>query len=670
MIRPLPFRALILCLVGAWVQQASGEAVPATKEYEEGLAAENRIEIFQAKNHFLKALANDPDIPGASEHVAWFLFLNGFHDRDCLRLMQGAAPKGQFPDAMQRATRQVERELGLAGPATDAEKAEAKAFNESQIAIARNSGSDSKLGGALVDAKQYEEGLPLLHKAHEANPQDLPLALRLARGYFWGGKVQEADAAYAELLTKQPENPALLFERAQVSASQGNLERGVQMLASAEKLAPAEPKILLERSRMEALLFHRSEALEAVDRLPKSEQESTQAHLARARADHYNGQMGPAAENYELVLADAPFSEEAAHGLSECRMRGGDIAGAYELLDSWDDREKALDWDPRTNLYDELTDPRMKAQFASYSNSLNYLELDWGLEGSFKPDPAVTIRPSLVNSLFQQTGFSNIDRQGGFIALDARPDDVVGFNGRVGLNGYTSQWLSPNGGGALTFYPVHWMDIGVGGEFFDLIDFEPPFGVGIYDLVTSIGGVGNKISSTQGTLLARVRPYAGWTVYGRTRLASFSDGNTFRDNLAELSYDVPIQDVRIRAGYSYYYMSVFQPASLYRPVSGGPTSGAYYDPSALNVNAFNLEVSGRPFEGVEVGGEGHLYSTMDNGGFGQSGFAWVKLNLGGEDDILRLDGRYFTQNRGFTRNNTAGGSFDAINILLSYEHRF
>jgi hypothetical protein len=46
MIRPLPFRALILCLVGAWVQQASGEAVPATKEYEEGLAAENRNEAF------------------------------------------------------------------------------------------------------------------------------------------------------------------------------------------------------------------------------------------------------------------------------------------------------------------------------------------------------------------------------------------------------------------------------------------------------------------------------------------------------------------------------------------------------------------------------------------------------------------------------------------------
>ena len=667
---PRPYWALLLCLVGTGSLQSSDKSALPTKAYEEGLAEENRIEIFQAKNHFLQAMAGDPGIAGANEHVAWFMFLNGFHDRDCLRLMQGAAPKGQFPEAMHRAARQVERELGLAGPATDAEKAEAKAFSESQIATARNSGSDAQLGGALVDAGQYQEGLPLLHKAREASPQDLPLALRLARGYYWAGKLQEADDAYGELLAKQPNNPALLFERAQVSASRGNLERSVQMLASAEKLAPGEPRILLERSRIEALLFHRSEALEAVDRLPKSELESTQAHLARARADHYNGQMGPAAENYELVLEQAPYFEEAAHGLSECRMRRGNLAGAYELLDSWDDREKALDWNPRTDLYDELTDPRMKAQFASYSNSLDYLELDWGIEGAFRPDPAVTIRPSLVNSLFQQTGYSNIDRQGGFIALDARPDEVVGFNGRVGLNGYTNHWLSPNGGGALSFYPVHWLDLGVGGEFFDLIDFEPPFGVGIYDLVTSIGGAGNRISSTQGTLMGRVRPYAGWTVYARTRLASFSDGNTFRDNLAELSYEPTLEDVRIRAGYSYYYMSVLNQASTYQPVAGGPSTGAYYDPAALNVNAFNLEISGKPFDGVEIGGEGHLYNTMDNGGFGQSGFAWVKFNLGSEDDTLRLDGRYFSQNRGFNRYNIAGGSFDAMNFLLAYEHRF
>lgn len=156
--------ALMLCLVGAWVQEASAETSSSAKEYEEGLATESQIEIFQAKAHFLKALQNDPGVPGAEEHVAWFLFLNGFHDRNCLRLMQAAGPKGQFPDAMQRAARQVERELGLAGPATDTEKAEAKAFNERQIATARNSGSDAQLGGSAGGCRPVSRRAPAFTK--------------------------------------------------------------------------------------------------------------------------------------------------------------------------------------------------------------------------------------------------------------------------------------------------------------------------------------------------------------------------------------------------------------------------------------------------------------------------------------------------------------------------
>jgi len=73
---------------------------------------------------------------------------------------------------------------------------------------------------------------------------------------------------------------------------------------------------------------------------------------------------------------------------------------------------------------------------------------------------------------------------------------------------------------------------------------------------------------------------------------------------------------------------------------------------------------------VEMGGEGYLYNIMENGGFGQSVFIYTKFELDGPENTLRLDGRYFTQNRGLTRNDTPGGSFDALNFLLTYEHRF
>jgi len=246
----------------------------------------------------------------------------------------------------------------------------------------------------------------------------------------------------------------------------------------------------------------------------------------------------------------------------------------------------------------------------------------------------------------------------------------VSVSGNIGLNGYTNDWLSPVGGVSAEFFPVHWLDLGLGINYFDLIDFQPPFGVGIYDLVTTIGGVGNKVSSTQGTLQGRLRPYAGWELFARTRLASLSDANTFQDNLVEAAYEFRGSQPRIRAAYDYYYMSVLNPASNYQPSPGGPATGAYYSPSALNVNSWKLEVSGRPVEWVEMGGEGYLYNVMENGGFGQAVFLFTKFDLDGSDNTLRLDGRYFTQNRGLNRDNTPGGSFNALNFLLTYEHRF
>lgn len=644
-------------------------ALWAGSDFEQGLQLEKQIQIYQARASFQKALAADPSVPGVAEHTAWFLFLNGFHDEECLTLLRKAAPKSQDPQAMEMAAKQVERELGLRGGMTEAEKAEQKSFQESQLQKA-SGGSDADRGGALVDGGKLAEGIPLLESAAKSDPENLPLQLKLARAYYWSGQLQEADHTYGQLLKKSPGNPALLLERGQVAASENELERSRELMIAAEKAVPGDRRILLERARVESLLGDREEALDAVNRMSPKDQESGVAWLARGRADHSRGQFAAAADSYETALAKAPHLEEAAHRLAECRIRRGHMAGAESLIADWQSRELGMDWDPRTELYEEMTDPRMGASFASYSNSLQYLELDFGLFGSFRPIPEVEIRPSVINSLFQQIGFSNIDRQGGSVEVNARPADWVGVSGNLGLNGYTNDWLSPVGGVAADFYPVHWLDLGVGVNYFDLIDFQPPFGVGIYDLVTTIGGVGEKITSTQGTLQGRLRPYAGWEIFARTRLASFSDANTFQDNLVEVAYEFRGSQPRIRAAYDYYYMSLLNPAPNYQPNAGGPQTGAYYSPDALNINSWKLEVTGRPVEWVEIGGEGFLYNVMENGGFGQAVFIFTKFELDGPDNTLRLDGRYFTQNRGLNRDNTPGGSFNALNFLLTYEHRF
>lgn len=644
-------------------------AVATSGAFRRGEQAEKDLRLYEARDLFRQAVADDPDAKGVLEHAAWFLFLNGFHDEECVEWLRRAAAKSQEPAAMERAARHVERELGLRPPADAEEKAAKQAFDERQVTKAAR-GTLAERGGALVDAGRYAEGISLLEQAAAADPADAVLELRLARAYVWARRAADADAAYSRLLERHPGNPALLVEQAQIAAGREMLRRARGLLVAAERARPGDPRILLERSRIEARLIDRKAALAAVDRMPAASQRTPRAVLARARAEHYRGQFGPGRDGYERVLAAAPHMEEAAHGLAECKLRRNEMPGSAGLLDDWMPRERELDWEPRTDLFEELTDPRLGGQFATYSNSLGYFEYDFGLDTRWHVDPGLEIRPALVNSLVTQKGFSSIDRQGGFVDVLARPRDDFAWSSRIGANGYTNDWVTPIGGIAAEAYPVHWLDFGGGAEYFNLIDFQPPFGVGIYDIVTTIGAVGDKISSTQGTLFVRLRPATGWTIYGRTRLASFSDGNVFQDDFAEVAYEFRPGPLRTRMSWNYYFMALAQDAPLFQQTPGGPVTPAYYSPAGLDVSTWNIELSGQPRDRLEVGGEGHLFHILENNGLGVGIFLYSRYRLANPLSWLRFDARYFTQNRGLTRQSNSAGSYDALNFLISYDRRY
>jgi tetratricopeptide (TPR) repeat protein len=665
-------------LEAKFAQQAAAkpEELPAPKPlpavdstFTRGEKAEKQLNIYEARDLFREALRENPAASGVAEHTAWFLFLNGFHDEECVLLFRQAAPKAQQPAAMERAARHVERELGLRPPADQEEKIAKRAFDKKMIDKA-GSGTDEQLGGALVDAGEFAEGVPLLERALRADPTNGPLELRLARAYVWAGRSAEADAAYGRLLEKHPGNPAILFERSKVAADRNMLDRARGILIAAEQARPRDARILLERSRVEARLVNRRAALDAVDRMLPQDQASTLAILARARAEHFRGQFGPGRDGYASVLNRAPYLEEAAHGLAECRMRRGEMGSSTALLDAWIPLERSLDWQPRTDLYEELTGPAIGGDYATYSNSLGYFEHDFGLDGRYHPAPETEVRAALVNSIFTQSKFSSIDRQGALLDLNSRPEDWWATSARLGVNGYTNNWVTPVGGLWTEFFPTHWLDVGGGAEYFNLIDFQPPFGVGIYDIVTTIGGVGEKISSTQGSVYMRIRPWTGWTLYARSRVASFSDGNLFQDNFAEANYEFRPGPIRTRMGAAWYFLALANDAPLFQQVPGGPVTPAYYSPAALDVISYNLEMSGKPRDKLEVGGEGHLYQIVENSGLGVGIFLFAKRELGSPLSVLRFDGRYFTQNRGLTRQSKAAGTYDALNFILSYDRRY
>ena len=637
--------------------------------FEEGLEAEKQLRLYEARDLFRQAVRDDPDAAGVAEHIGWFLFLNGFHDDECRELLRRGMTTGQEPAAMERAARQVERELGLRPAVGHEERSEQQAFDAAMLEKAV-SGTVGQLGGARVDAGDFDLGIPLLEEALAADPDDGPLELRLARAFYWAQRTNEADQAYRRLNARYPRRPALLLEHAQVAASLDMLERARGLLIAAERLRPGDARILLERARIEARLVNRQAALDAVGRMARSDRAKPLAALAVGRAEHYRGQFGPAREAYAAALAAAPFLEEAAHGLVEVRLRRGELGEAADVLAAWLPRERSLDWRPRTDLFEELTDPRLHGQFATYSNSLGYFESDFGLAAAAHPTPELMIRPALINSIVTQSGFSSIDRQGGMFDVASRPSETFASSLRVGVNGYTNDWVTPIGGLTAEVFPVHWIDIGGGAEYFNLIDFQPPFGVGIYDIVTTIGAVGEKISSTQGSLFVRLRPWTGVTIYGRSRVASFSDGNVFHDDLVDVAYEMPPGPLRTRASWTYYYLTLRDEAPLFQQTPSGPVTSAYYSPAALNVSTWNLELSGRPRDRFELGWEGHLFHIIENAGFGVGVFLYTQFELGSRHRILRLDSRYFTQDRGLTRQTKSAGSYDALNFVLNYDHRF
>ena len=51
-------------------------------------------------------------------------------------------------------------------------------------------------------------------------------------------------------------------------------------------------------------------------------------------------------------------------------------------------------------------------------------------------------------------------------------------------------------------------------------------------------------------------------------------------------------------------------------------------------------------------------------------FLFAKRELGSPLRVLRFDARYFTQNRGLTRQSKSAGSYDALNFVLSYDRRY
>jgi hypothetical protein len=122
----------------------------------------------------------------------------------------------------------------------------------------------------------------------------------------------------------------------------------------------------------------------------------------------------------------------------------------------------------------------------------------------------------------------------------------------------------------------------------------------------------------------------------------------------------------LRAAYNYFYLDLQDPAPLF--TENTRTESAYYDPIDFETHTLRLEFRHNYGKHFSSGVEGAVSYIPDSEGTSKSVFAFAVCRF---DDhcALRLDARWFYQNRGVDRIGETG-HFRARNFILSLDYRF
>lgn len=600
---------------------AAGESAEAL--FKRGQEAEARLDLFGARADFRKAIEIDPTIPGLLEHTAWFLYLNGFHNQECLRILEACLPKASDPDAVRKAIAQLREEMGL---------------------------------------DQSRARPPTLRP--DRSPASPPERLQYAREMFWSGDPKEAAALFGELVRETPKEASLHLELARVLIALNDYPAAARELRIARELQPTEPEIALEQAKAEAFRGRRTAALHALECV--SFPDSAPLHLARARAYHYAGEFLPASAEYRQVLAERPFDESAAHGLTETALRTNAVPEARTLLRQWPSVSLVSDWSERLTLERELAAPRVMASGSLFSNILTYRNWNAGAAFHFRPIDALEVNLDTTHGWFAQDDFSPIERQTGELGLRYQATDIWAATANFGINGYNSGWTSVIGGVGLLVHPVSTLEIQLKADHMDVVDSEPPLGISLYDLAATIGAVGGRATMNIASLSATWKPVERVEFFGKYKLAELTGQSILTDCYVNASYTL-LRSPLVRLGYGFSQTRFSKGSPVYR--DGASSTSYYYDPQNLLVQNYYAEFSQNLGKNFTYGAEAHFYQQPINGGIGAGFFGHVKYSLTG-NQALRIDFSYFSQDRGLNRDGSSSAHYDCLNIVAGYEYRF
>lgn len=657
-----------------------------------GMELEKRLMILDARDKFREALAMDPGNAGYLEHYAWFLQFNGFNE-EAAGVFRRAIPMKVDRDALYRGLAWNEKVVGRLADALAAyekavrietpredlkgamEEVGRRLSQESDAEISLLKGELSKNPGnydllrklrqAYVSRGDFDGAIGTAEKILARHPGDMPSRMEHARVLFWGGRKEQAEAAYKSLLVDSPDNAFLYFELGGLQSAMGKLPEARQSLEKSLALYPDAARSKKELAEVLARMGKHEEAIAMASSIGPTEGERLTARLALARSRHFSGRLREAAPIYREILKEYPYNADALWGLTETSLYTGDFDTAGAVLEKWRSAGEDGRFPKQKALHDSLASPALGAKAEYYSNSSNLIRINDGFDQRLHGRMRSTFDLGYYHTYFHQSRFDSISRLTLFAEGEAGLAERLRVGGRIAGNFYTNDQNHLNGRFSLSADPARNWVVALNYERLDIIDTELPFRNALYNYVVTIGSVGRKIQTNDYSVYVQGSPIERLELAGKFLYGDYTDGNRKSSVMLDASWRV-FDNPGVRIGYNYFYLDYKDPAPLF--VEGGASTSAYYDPKNLEVHTlylgFRHELAGRLFYGLEE----RISHIPKSDGIANSVFAFVAFPFGPRHG-LRLDGRYFYQNDGVDRSGNSG-HFSADNVIVSYEFKF
>jgi tetratricopeptide (TPR) repeat protein len=662
----------------------------AFQHYELGISYESSIEIFEALDEFKEAVELDPGNIGLLEHFAWLLHAHQFREEAVEafeRLLQretdkrvvniGLAWNEMELGRAERSIRYFHEIYDLTAPQDDVGKAyleiRARAVEENQAKIAAlkqklkddpaNVAAQKELFQTYLYQAEWDNAIPLGERLLATSRADLAWRFTYYRGLRWAGRSADAEAQLSSLMADSPDNAFLHYELGRLLLARNRLKEAEAALTESLALYPGAVKTRRELSEVLARGGKTEEAVAMASALVSEAPSRLDAQIALARVYQFSSRWEEALPAYRQILILYPYNVEALSGLAESELRAGDLSAAEEAAAGWEIASGAAD--PGLKRFKE----DIKAAAASvlfqadaFSNNSSYRRKNAGFAARLQSWGAVKPHFGYAYSLFQQDGFSDIERNTVFLEAETRVSDSFFVDARLGMNAYDDDQNHMNGKVGLRASPFQRTYLSLSYSHFDIIDTEPVFGNPLYNYVASIGAVGEMITTKEYALYAQQMIGDDLMLWASVAHGSYSDDNE------KLTY-VLGADLRLahepflHLHYSYFLLDYTDPAPTYR--EGDSQIAAYFAPNNFGVHtsgiefAFNLTPSLRVYLADDVS---YVVTSksVTNSVVGAVTFDFTR------DDALRLDYRRIAD----IHRDGNDGEFSAEHILLSFSHRF